>query len=484
VKRNAVAFAAFLLIPVAAFWVTCGSPDVDERVAARPGGELYVDLTLGKGFSFDKGSLVVTSHEANEVRVVGEASGWGEYAVDIDVREVDGGVRVVGKVEGLLHWMFGGPTVDLRVYVPRDYQVDARIDGGPLLLEDLVGPIVARVESPEETKLLRAEGDIQIILDEGTLRAEDVTGRLEIEARDGRIYVSGLEGALQASTRNGTIQVESVQGAVDLEVQQGSIEVEGVRGRLRAKTNAGRIELEDIEGDVEVATSRGRIDIEELDGQLLARSGRGRIEVEFIGAPAGNIETERGAIEIEVPHSEGFELEARSGRGAVRVDRELALVARATPRDIGGELESEDLAELGEEIATQMTQHVKHSVTQYLQQGFRTGNWEWDPQVGGAWRWDDDEEIWVWDPESNANDQRSDADDGQGARPAPPAERPTWPLDGVGGGLEKVAERGEWDGFDGLGDDDDRRAVSGSVNGGGSLLRLRSGRGAIHVRER
>ena len=80
--------ALYLSVPAAALaallWSSCGGADLDESFSVRPGGELSVDIVLGSGVSFDRGSLEITSHPANAVRVVAEVSGWGEYAVDLD----------------------------------------------------------------------------------------------------------------------------------------------------------------------------------------------------------------------------------------------------------------------------------------------------------------------------------------------------------------------------------------------------------------
>ena len=82
-------------------------------------------------------SLAIRSHEADDVRVVADSIGWGRYAVDLDVTQEDERISLVGRVEGTLHWIFGGPSVDIEIRVPPGVGVDARIEGGPLLLEDL-----------------------------------------------------------------------------------------------------------------------------------------------------------------------------------------------------------------------------------------------------------------------------------------------------------------------------------------------------------
>ncbi len=432
------AFAAALL------GSACGGADFDRSLPARAGGELWVDLELGSGFSFDKGSLEITSHSKDEVRVVAKVSGWGEYAVDIDVRERDGDARVVGRVDGFLHWAFGGPTVDLRVFVPQDYTVDARIDGGPLLLEDLVGPVAARAEGSEVT-LRRSEGDVELTVSGGHVTVEDVEGALTIHSREGGVEVSGVRGDLGVRSEDGSIEIASVKGRVDAATKGGAIKIERVRGHVRARTARGRIELDDIEGDVDVATERGRIEVTGLQGRIQAHSGRGGIDVEFAGDPAGAIETERGSIEVEIPADASFALEAETRRGAVELDEDFALVPAATP-DVAAPPTS--WRELGEGIARE----VRDKVSRRLERGLREGNWgelDWDFD----WSWEDrgwkgDDHGWGWDR-------------GWGDR--------DWGRRRLGDGW-RGGGRGE--------------RVAGTVNGGGATLVLRTTRGSIHVDER
>ena len=132
------------------------------------------------------------------VRITTVTEGWGGYAVDVDIRETDGHVRVVGRVDGALHWMFGWPTVHFRAVVPHDFGVTAQIDGGELLLEDLIGPISARVNGTDIT-LRRAEADVKLVSAGGRIFVEDVDGALRIESAGGDVVVSA------SATRTRTI---------------------------------------------------------------------------------------------------------------------------------------------------------------------------------------------------------------------------------------------------------------------------------------
>lgn len=293
--------------------------DFDTRVPVGPGGSLRVDLELGGGIAFDHGSLHVRSHDAEDVRVVADTTGWGKYAVDLDLSHRDESVTLQGVVDGPFDWMFGGPTVNVSIWVPRDFTVDARISGGPLVLEDLAGPLTANVDDTN-LGLYRAEGPVRIVSRAGSVEVEDVEGSLEVRSERGRVDVAGVRGSVRVSTERGSIEVRDVTGPVHVESDGGSIEIDDVRGELQVATDRGRIEADDVEGSVVVSTNRGGIQLEEIDGPVRARSRRGDIEVDFEGDPRGEIETGRGSIDIDVPEGAGFDLDARTERGRIDLD--------------------------------------------------------------------------------------------------------------------------------------------------------------------
>jgi hypothetical protein len=317
--------------------------DFEELIPVDPGGSATVDLALGEGFSFDRGSLHVRSHDTNDVRVVAESSGWGRYAIDLDLSHESDRLALVGRVDGFLYWLFGGPTVNVSLWLPEEFTLEARISGGPLVLEDLAGPlaITASAEGGDVT-LRRAEGTIRLASTSGSIDVEDVEGDLEVQARDGEIDVAGVRGAVTVLAEHGTVEVESVtgpvtvasrigrlHGSVDIESvtgpvtvesEHGRVEIDRVRGKVSVTTGRAGIEVEDVDGSVVARTERGGIRLEEVDGEVRARSGRGSIEVVFRGAPRGEIETERGDIGVRVPDQVGFDLDARTERGDIQLD--------------------------------------------------------------------------------------------------------------------------------------------------------------------
>lgn len=275
------------LLALAALGCPSAAADLDERIPARPGGVLEVDLDFGDGLRPDPGELDIRVHDTNEVHVTSEADGWGTYGVRLRLEREDDRVRLVGRVSGSTTWLFGGPRVEVTIRVPREFRVDARTSAGPVRVEDVSGRVRVRTDA----------GDIEV---------SGVEGSVRLRAEDGTLRVSDTVGAVDARTASGDVHIHSVTGDVDVRTGRGPVEVERVSGRVEARTDRGTIDLVDIGGPVQVKTERGAV------------------FASFLGDPAGSIETSRGPVEVALPADTSARLETRTPRGELEVARSLA----------------------------------------------------------------------------------------------------------------------------------------------------------------
>jgi hypothetical protein len=270
----ALALAVLLAAPARA--------DYAESLAVAPGGGLEIDIDLGAGLRPDPGELLVSSHDRDEVRIEAEASGWGAWSIRFDLSGDAERSRFIASVGGSFSWMFGGPRLRVRVWVPREYSVDVRCSGGPIRIEEVHGEIRART----------SDADIELVSGEGSAR---------LRTSDGGIQVTDMLGDVEIRTSEGPVEISWVSGDVDVRTGGGGIELKHVDGRVSATTDEGPITLEDVSGPVE------------------ARTERGPVYASFRSAPSGFLETRRGSVEVFLPGETGAELEARSLRGDVDI---------------------------------------------------------------------------------------------------------------------------------------------------------------------
>jgi len=258
--------------------------DLDRRIAVSPGGHLQVDLDMGEETRSGRVSLEVRSHNADEVWAVADLSGLGassvKFRLDHDERGV---VRLYGRAGGLMSWLFGGPGVSVRVWVPPEFSLDLRCPSGPI-------------------------------------RIEDVNGEVRARTQDASIEVRAVDGNLRLRTRGGTVAVTEVVGDVVVRTSEGSLELRWVTGDIEARTDRGDIEARHIDGRVDLRTDAGEISLHEVRGMAEAKTERGAVFASFTGPPWGRLETRRGSVEVIFPARFGVQLDARSRNGTVEVD--------------------------------------------------------------------------------------------------------------------------------------------------------------------
>ncbi len=275
--------------------------DLDERVPAQPGGQLSVDLDFGEEGTWERVSLVVRSHDADEVWAVADLSGFGASNVVFRLEHDARGVRLYGRADGLLSWIFGGPGAVVRIWVPREFGADLRCSSGPIRVEDLTGAVRARTVGSA-------------------------------------IDVRGVEGALALRTEGGAIAATEVQGAVSARSSGGPIELRWISGPVEVRSDSGDVRLSHVGGRVDVRAESGEVTLDDVRGPAEVTLEQGAIAATFTDAPAGSLETRSGSVEVLLPAHAGAALDARSARGSVDVDASVRPDGKRAPDHFIGKL--------------------------------------------------------------------------------------------------------------------------------------------------
>ncbi|MDH3685221.1 MAG: DUF4097 domain-containing protein [Myxococcales bacterium] len=248
--------------------------DLEETVAAEPGGRLVVELGLGIGLREDRGALEVIGHDEPVVAVETETTGWGADAVEFTLERDDTGVRLAARVEGATSWLFGGPRVEVRIRVPRPYDLDLRTTAGPV-------------------------------------RVQGTQGNLRIRSDDGDVELREVSGEIKVRVLTGSVEAADVSGALEVKTADGELEIAGVDGELRARTTLGDIDIERVTGAVAARAAEGDVDLRGVEGPIEVRTGSGAIRAGFRGNPRGAIETVDGGIDVSFPTAAAADLDAR-----------------------------------------------------------------------------------------------------------------------------------------------------------------------------
>jgi len=283
---------ASLVLALAFATSALGSPvrakPFEDAVAVSPGGVVELDVDFGEGLRPDPGFIELAAHDADEVRVRVESSGWGSWAVESSLEERGQKTRISVRVGGATSWMFGGPSLRIFAWVPRGSSVDVRSNGLPLRIEEIQGSVRART-------------------------------------RDAGIELRGVEGPARLRAVNGEIQVEELSGDLEVTSTNGAIQVRWVGGNVEARTSDGSIVMQHVDGQITAKTLNGEIELSEIRGPVVARTERGSVVARFSGPPAGSLETERGSVDVVIPKESAAEIDARSTRGSVHIASGIAL---------------------------------------------------------------------------------------------------------------------------------------------------------------
>ena len=149
----------------------------------------------------------------------------------------------------------------------------------------------------------------------GSIRAEDVGGRLTFDTGSGNIDLARLEGRIGADTGSGDINASSIEGSFSGDTGSGDIMLERFRGE--------EISCDTGSGDVEVRSSTAR--------RVSADTGSGSISVTESDVEEVNADTGSGSITLEATGNRLMAVLADTGSGdvTIRLDPQATFEAMA-----------------------------------------------------------------------------------------------------------------------------------------------------------
>lgn len=206
------------------------------------------------------------------------------------------------------------------VQVPPGTAVTVRNEHGPVDVADV------------------ASADVDGSFDD--LRVERVAGAADLKSSHGSVHVASVEGPLALTARHGDVEVRDVAGAARLDVEHGDVSatrVGGLRlrlahGSLTAQTLRGDLEVHavhagveaaDVSGNARVETSFGAVTLTRVGGDARVKAQHGAVEAKDIKGALGaetsfdsvSLENVGGPVEVTVEHgglrAEGLEKGAR-----------------------------------------------------------------------------------------------------------------------------------------------------------------------------
>lgn len=143
---------------------------------------------------------------------------------------------------------------------------------------------------------------------------------------------------LDASSGSGDITDVNVGMNARLNTGSGSIHATGLKDSFAVETGSGDIYAEQVgAGDVKAHTGSGEIELKNLAGGLKAETGSG--DIKLGGQPKADwrISTGSGTVELWADRS-AFTLDASTGSGEIKTDREMAVQGSLEKHHISGKI--------------------------------------------------------------------------------------------------------------------------------------------------
>ena len=181
--------------------------------------------------------------------------------------------------------MFKNVSIEYKIEVPHDTEIDAGVASGGMTIDNVRGPVKASSAS-------------------GYLHVYRVERDTQISAASGAIDASGIGGILRVNSASGDIALADVKGELTVSAASGSIRVTNPADRVEASSASGSIEVMGAKNDVKVHAISGSVNVS--------------------GDPSASrfweLKSVSGSVDIHVPPSASFLLTAETTSGDIRTN--------------------------------------------------------------------------------------------------------------------------------------------------------------------
>jgi DUF4097 and DUF4098 domain-containing protein YvlB len=211
---------------------------------------------------------------------------------------------------------------DMELQLPAKYSVSLVNRRGDIHISQMQADIDIETSHGDITAE-QIKGNAVLRLDHGDVTAKGINGNLSVDGDVGDSNVADVSGLLSFSgSYTGDIQLSHVGNQVrfrsirtdlqfakldgDLHMDRGSFQANALAGPLVLRTDAKEIHMQDATGDLQIEDRRGDVEVQAK-------------------APIGNvaISTTGGEIDLKLPDSAGFQVDAQSDGGSIQSDYSL-----------------------------------------------------------------------------------------------------------------------------------------------------------------
>jgi hypothetical protein len=141
---------------------------------------------------------------------------------------------------------------------------------------------------------------------------------------------------IQSTTGSGDLTIGAFTGTVSASTGSGGIRVGSTGGFVRTTTGSGDVEIVGAGGGLEARSGSGDIRAGTVRGRATVRTGSGDIDVTENGDGPVEASTGSGGVVARMPSSTGFNVDARSGSGSIKIVRPLTVQGTVSRNSLRG----------------------------------------------------------------------------------------------------------------------------------------------------
>jgi len=279
-------------------------------------------LFEGKG-----AGLLLAAALSLPAQTLGPIARDGRFWVQQETGEIDRGsrlrVRVIGAVtvdsHDRPHFEY---RVTRRVKAANEEEARAIFERAPLAAARLGPTATLTLEEPNcgrcafaaelEVRVPRNIQEAIVGTRGGEVRIRDIDGRVIADSAGGSMEIAGIGGAVRATTAGGSIRLGTVGGEVRCDTAGGNISVESARGDATLTSSGGSIKVGTIGGSLRAETAAGDVSAVRVEGRVIAGTSGGSVTIGQAGGPV-NAESAGGSIEVAFA-PQGVRAETAGGR--------------------------------------------------------------------------------------------------------------------------------------------------------------------------
>jgi hypothetical protein len=176
-----------------------------------------------------------------------------------------------------------------------DVTITSRI--GSVRAEDITGDLDLKV-SYRDAEVIDVKGECLIDASRADLNVRDVAGRVDIKNRYGRVEIANLQQELTLDASQCRIQGWNLKGPLFIETSYKTVSLEKT-GPVKIIASNSPIEISGVEGFVDIKNNYGSVELTEVRGDLLVAGKNLKVKGADIVGNLLNITTSYRSVDLE-----------------------------------------------------------------------------------------------------------------------------------------------------------------------------------------